>query len=224
MTTHLFDTTDNQKFWEGNQATYQAETNSPPLVFLVGEFVGKKILDAGSGEGSLMREAKRRFPEAEVTGVDLAPKHPDVEQGDLTALRYEDGAFDTVFCLEVIEHVSPEITSSILTELNRVIAPGGHLILTTPYAENLEESLIACPSCECTFHRWGHQQRFLEQDFEKLAASHSFEPITIMPVRYSRVKRLRMFGSRFLRTKFIQDRMRKAKGKRSLVMIARKAR
>ena len=223
MTTNHFTTSDNKKFWEGNQAVYQAAENAEPLIFLTREFIGRKILDAGGGDGSLMHALKNSLPGVEVLGVDLAPKHPDVEQGDLTDLRYEDASFDTIFCLEVIEHVSPEVTSKIFAELHRVMKPGGMFILTTPYAEILEESQVTCPTCERSFHRWGHQQRFLEEDFDAIAQAANFQPLTIMPVRYKRVKRLRFLGARFLRSHFMQGRMRNAKGRRCLLMIASKA-
>ncbi len=223
MTTKQFTTSDNKKFWEGNQAVYQAAENAAPLIFLTREFIGRKILDAGSGDGSLMHALKSRVSGAEVLGVDLAPKHADVEQGDLTNLRFGDANFDTIFCLEVIEHVSPEVTSKILAELYRVMKPGGVFILTTPYAEILEDSQVTCPSCERSFHRWGHQQRFLEEDFDALAQAANFQPLTIMPVRYKRVKRLRFLGAKFLRSPFMQGRMRNAKGRRCLLMIASKA-
>ena len=125
MNTNQFTTSDNKKFWEGNQAVYQAAENAAPLIFITREFIGKKILDAGGGDGSLMHALKNRLPGVEVLGVDLAPKHPDVAQGDLTDLRFEDARFDTIFCLEVIEHVSPEVTSKILAELHRVLKSGG---------------------------------------------------------------------------------------------------
>jgi 2-polyprenyl-3-methyl-5-hydroxy-6-metoxy-1,4-benzoquinol methylase len=43
---------------------------------------------------------------------------------------FHDGAFDTVICSEVIEHIPRELVH--LDEMVRVIAPGGLLILGTP--------------------------------------------------------------------------------------------
>jgi 2-polyprenyl-3-methyl-5-hydroxy-6-metoxy-1,4-benzoquinol methylase len=51
-------------------------------------------------------------------------------QGSLTDLPFRDGAFDTVLCSEVIEHIPRERVH--LEELVRVIRPGGVLILGTP--------------------------------------------------------------------------------------------
>jgi dolichol-phosphate mannosyltransferase len=46
------------------------------------------------------------------------------------AIPVRDGAFSCVLCSQVIEHVS--VSSNILEELCRVLAPGGRLILGTP--------------------------------------------------------------------------------------------
>jgi SAM-dependent methyltransferase len=222
MATHQFSTADNKRFWTSNQASYQAQRTAATLLFLTRDYIGRRVLDAGAADGSLMKELEKQQPNSKVTGVDLAPKHPSVEAGDLTNLRFLNESFDTAFCLDVIEHVSPEVTSSILCELTRVLAPGGTLVLTTPYAENLAEANVTCPDCNCTFHRWGHQQRFLEADFAGMAAEHGLEPIMITPVRFSRVARLRFLGSRFFRTRFMRARLGRNNGRQSLLMVARK--
>lgn len=49
---------------------------------------------------------------------------------------YEDGRFDVVMCAEVIEHLT-FCPSFMLSEIHRVLKPGGVLILTTPNAMRL---------------------------------------------------------------------------------------
>ena len=213
---------ENRRFWDGNTASYQGEKNAAAIVFLTRSFIGHKVLDAGAGEGSLVREVRRRVSGVECLGVDLAPKSADVAQGDLTSLEYATGSFDTVFCSEVIEHATPEDTACILAEIARVTRPGGHLVLTTPYDEVLSESQVTCPGCGRTFHRWGHQQSFVEPDFEKLARQAGFAPLAVFPVKYSRVRRLRCFGARFFRGSWMVRRIRRSGGHRTLFLIARR--
>ena len=43
MTTNQFTTSDNKKFWEGNQAVYQAAENAAPMVSLPKAFVGEEL-------------------------------------------------------------------------------------------------------------------------------------------------------------------------------------
>jgi len=49
---------------------------------------------------------------------------------------YEDQAFDTVLCCELIEHLF-EDPMHMMSEINRILKPGGHLVLTTPNAGSL---------------------------------------------------------------------------------------
>jgi dolichol-phosphate mannosyltransferase len=57
-------------------------------------------------------------------------------QGSGFALPFRSGAFPCVLCSQVIEHVPKE--SPILEELDRVLAPGGRLVLGTPDYANWE--------------------------------------------------------------------------------------
>ena len=96
----------------------------------------KRVLDLGTGTGLAAFVVARRFPEAEVVGVDLAPgmveqarqrtppglaERVRFEQGDAAKLPFEDGAFDLVQLANMIPFFD---------ELARVTAPGGHLVLS----------------------------------------------------------------------------------------------
>ena len=47
------------------------------------------------------------------------------------AFPYEDGYFSTVLCCELVEHLTAD-PMHMMAEINRVLRPGGHLVLTTP--------------------------------------------------------------------------------------------
>jgi len=222
MNPHSFSTDDNRKFWSQNQSSYHGSHNAPWLIFLSKEFIGQHILDAGAGDGSLVSALREHFPSASVAGIDLAPKRDDIETGDLTALPYDDSTFDTVYCSEVIEHVPMEDADKIAAELFRVLKPAGHVVFTTPYAEDLAESLVTCPQCDCSFHRYGHQLSLDESDLESLMDRAGFTDKAIFPVKMSKVRRYRFMGPRFFRSNFMTKRARKARGKRTLIAAARK--
>jgi 2-polyprenyl-3-methyl-5-hydroxy-6-metoxy-1,4-benzoquinol methylase len=44
---------------------------------------------------------------------------------------YGDASFDTVLCCELIEHLFAD-PMHMMSEINRILKPGGHLVLTTP--------------------------------------------------------------------------------------------
>lgn len=100
---------------------------------------GDRALDLGCGDGTFT--AQLREAGAAPTGVEVAEAalgrarsgHPELEFG-LAAidgpLPFEDGAFDLVWASEVIEHVGD--TARWLSEVRRVLAPTGRLLLTTP--------------------------------------------------------------------------------------------
>jgi SAM-dependent methyltransferase len=49
---------------------------------------------------------------------------------------FESGAIDAVLSLETIEHVEKEYGELFLSEVSRVLRPGGHLVLSTPNAQS----------------------------------------------------------------------------------------
>jgi SAM-dependent methyltransferase len=100
---------------------------------------GKRVLDAGCGTGyglEILGEAGA----GQLSGVDIAPEAVErsqarvpaatVVQGSVHELPFDDDAFDVVVCFEVIEHV--ERQDDALSELARVLAPGGALVLSSP--------------------------------------------------------------------------------------------
>ncbi|MFI5183568.1 MAG: class I SAM-dependent methyltransferase [Vicinamibacteria bacterium] len=98
---------------------------------------GARVLDAPSGAGALTRVlAERGF---EAWGADLTPATDGpapFSRADLNEpLPWPDGHFDAVFSVEGIEHL--ENPFRFLREVNRVLVPGGTLILTTPNTVSL---------------------------------------------------------------------------------------
>ncbi len=106
---------------------------------LVGEAGPGRVLEAGCGEGVVMRYLMDRHPGLRVDGVELdgealeraRARNPGsvVMQGDLYALGVRSRAYDLVLCLEVLEHL-PEPDRA-LVEIRRVARSG--VILSVPH-------------------------------------------------------------------------------------------
>jgi len=125
---------------------------------------GPAVLDVGVGAGQMFN-VLARMPEIEkLIGVDISwnkklirPKRGTLRIGDILHLEFEDASFDTVLCMEVLEHLEPIDFPKALHELRRVC--GGTLIMTVPYNEP-----------EPLWHhdrRGGHRQQFDEEKLER---------------------------------------------------------
>lgn len=70
---------------------------------------------------------------------DLHPSNPDIIPLDISNLNFSDNHFDFIICNHVLEHVR-ELNEG-LSELFRVLKPGGIAILQTPYSDLLHRTI-----------------------------------------------------------------------------------
>lgn len=102
-----------------------------------------KILDAGAGElanrkyCTHLEYVSQDFCQYDGKGDNhaLQPGYWDISKidivSDIAHMPIEDNSFDVVLCSEVLEHLpNPE---SAISELIRVLKPGGKIILTAPF-------------------------------------------------------------------------------------------
>jgi predicted SAM-dependent methyltransferase len=94
-----------------------------------------RVLDAGCGEGVLVEEFKPRLA---IVGVDANYASDLVTTASLGALPYADGSFDRALCLDVLEHLTFPEQGQALTELFRVVRPGGELLISVPNLAHLQ--------------------------------------------------------------------------------------
>jgi SAM-dependent methyltransferase len=69
---------------------------------------------------------------------DLDPNALGIDKVDVTAMPYSADSIDFLICNHVLEHVHEDRRA--LSEIFRVLKPGGSAILQTPYSPCLEES------------------------------------------------------------------------------------
>jgi len=107
-----------------------------------------RVLDAGSGIGAYAMWLAMRYPASDVTGWELDERkvrfaqafagelgvdNARFERRDLCDADVPEGAFDLVINVDVLEHI--EDYSAALTNMYRVLSPGGHVFIHTPQPE-----------------------------------------------------------------------------------------
>ncbi len=105
---------------------------------------GSSFLDVGCGAGYSLMKAKIEF-DCKVVGIDPEPgahgvgrytseewKSLPIIQGSAENLPFDDNSFDVVYSSHVLEHVSSE--KKTLEEIQRVLKPGGVLVIGMPTA------------------------------------------------------------------------------------------
>ena len=104
----------------------------------------KNILDAGSGPGVVTFAMARRFPQAQVMGIDLLPKsiascNRIAEREKMNNITFKcistdamplESKFDLIFCIDILEHIKDDMTT--LRRLASLLTPKGVLILHVP--------------------------------------------------------------------------------------------
>lgn len=126
----------NPKWREGGDGMDTRIAQSLELI----EKPSKRVLDVGCSDGTFGKLYLKKFPQAEMWGIDIAQSACDIAMGNcpqgkyLASSCYElpfvDDFFDLVYCAEMLEHV--EFPEEAIAEMYRVLMPKGTLIITTP--------------------------------------------------------------------------------------------
>ncbi len=150
-------------------------------------YCGNRVLEIGSGTGNLTRRLIPRdaYVASDVNplylqtlrGLTLDRPYLDVTLTDVTSgqtFPRPPGGFDTVVCLNVIEHVDDDVGA--LRNIREVLAPGGRAIILVPNGPSafgtLDEVL-------------GHRRRYTEAALRAALAEAGLEADEIL--RFNRV-------------------------------------
>ncbi|WP_458011147.1 methyltransferase domain-containing protein [Candidatus Solincola sp.] len=124
---------------------------------------GRRVLDVGCGTGGNFPFLSRY---GEVEGCDYSEEAvrfcrlrgiAPVREASIYDLPYPDASFDLVTCLDVLEHLRLDLPA--LRELERVLKPGGHLLLTIPGRPELYSDF------DCLA---GHLRRYTREEAKRL--------------------------------------------------------
>src|SRR5690349_11935575 len=107
---------------------------------LLKPFAGQRLLDYGSGDGTLLKlvaddfpsaigadpiadqviDARRRFGNGPISFYTVAELHE----------RFDRAAFDVITCMEVLEHCTDDVVEIVLDDLRRLATPHGTVIIS----------------------------------------------------------------------------------------------
>ena len=138
----------------------------------IAEVTPERVLEAGCGWGELALRLATELG-ADVRAIDLSPRMVELarERGveaqvaDVCALPFQDGSFDSVTANWMLYHV-PDVDLAV-SELARVLRPGGRLVAATNSTAHLEE-LWALVGRD----RTGEARHFFAEDGGEWLASH----------------------------------------------------
>jgi ubiquinone/menaquinone biosynthesis C-methylase UbiE len=161
-----------------------------------------RVLDVGCGNAYLLEVLRKHHPAAALTGLEYTPEMVElgrgrgvaacaIEQGDVRALPFADGAFDVVVTERCIINVMDRAhQAAALHEVARVLAPGGHYLCVEAFTDGLAELNLArdelglAPN-EMPYHNlWFDKPWFLEtiaRDFDVIDLSVHRDPTLPTP-------------------------------------------
>ena len=124
-----------------------------------------KVLNAGCGNRDispfLIANGAR-----EVENCDRSSSIPNAMICDLGQIPRENAVYDSIVCNAVLEHV--QFPDQVLRELDRVLKPGGILVLCVPFLQ--------------PYHPRPDYRRYTREGMLELARIYQMEPVEILPV------------------------------------------
>lgn len=134
-----------------------------------------RVLDVGAGQAPW----RELLSQAEYVGLDVESadsfgmrRQPDVVYYDGCAMPFDSASFDHVMCSEVLEHV-PD-SAAFMTEVARVLRPGGSLILTVPWSARLHH----VPNDYVRFTRYGLERLLRAAGFSQMHVQERGNDVT----------------------------------------------
>ncbi len=178
-----------------------------PLVEVLRDARGPRLLDVGCGTGRFLRHVLAALPRARVFGLDLSPfylarahgmlgpRHPvSLVADNAECMPFDTGRFDAVSCVFVMHELPPAARRRVAAEMRRVLAPGGRLVVCD--SVQISDSPELRPFLD-GFPRLYHEpffRSYARDDLGELLTGAGFEIESVEPAFLSKVVVARATG------------------------------
>ncbi len=101
----------------------------------VSKYKFDSLIDIGCGDGKVIIEIARRFPDKKLVGVDYSEKSLRFARAfapHLTFTSKSEDTFDGFVLIEVIEHIDPNEMDTFLDSVTANLKPGAFGVISTP--------------------------------------------------------------------------------------------
>lgn len=160
---------------------------------------GESVLDVGCGPGGVTIPAKLRVGKnGRVAGIDPAPEmiavarrkanraglEIDFRVGVIESLPFPDGTFDAVTSSLMMHHLPEHVQVKGLAEINRVLKPGGRLLIADMMRPS--PSFLKRFFTSLVLHH-GHSMQFGIEDLSELLKEAGFKNIQQLDDQFLRI-------------------------------------
>jgi SAM-dependent methyltransferase len=171
----FFDQKDNDLYERDPRMRLRRDTIREALARYVP--AGGRALDVGCGLGDVLSDLP---PSYERFGVDYSEGNvrrakarlgadAHLQQASIFSLPFDNAQFDLCLCLEVLEHVEDD--EKAVSEIQRVLRPGGYVIASVPYA-------FYWPQYKRLI---GHYRHYDHESFKRLLRQAQLEVVASLP-------------------------------------------
>lgn len=145
-----------------------------------------RILDLACGAGGMLLTLKE-MGYTDIRGVDLSEEMislanannvAEAELGDIFEFlqRSEEGAYDVIFAMDVMEHLTRDQLFRLTKEISRVLSPSGRLVIHAPNAEGVFGSKVRYADLT-------HELAFTEKSISQLLKVAGFRSVLVFEDR-----------------------------------------
>lgn len=145
--------------------------------------VSGNVLDVGCHSGLFTNRILKKMKASKIYGIDVSSNAIEraksriprghFQVADAYSLPFQDGIFDAVFCLEVLEHV--DFPEKVLSEIKRILKKGGYGVILVPTDTLLFRAIWFIWNLRYKVWTHTHVQSFTDSKLEDLIKEKELE-------------------------------------------------